>query len=172
MKRFWSIIMIFCLFTFSMPAFAASENQELNVAEEEVNYMNYNFPDDAVVLYQKDDGVVYQTHDGDEVVPYSTEYESVYIPAGKHPMGTFNITNPHTITNKTEGTFKIESSYKSASAQFILSNGITLLANKTIYAKDGDVRFSFKCNTKKLVCQYYVHQYSSKYDMRLMCWLW
>ncbi len=108
----------------------------------------------------------------DEIVPYATEYESVWIDSGEHKSGTFYITNPHTIINNTQGTFKIESEYSNASAQLILHTGIAPLANKLIYARNGDVRFEFKSNVKDLAIMYFTRNISSKYGMRIMCWLW
>lgn len=157
-----------------MTVFAA-ENPISSVAAE-VDYMNYDFPEDAVILYQGEDGVIYQsneqTADDEGIVPYSTEYANVWINAGEYKASYFTIKNPHTIINTTQGTFKIESDYANATAQMVLTDGITTLANKTLKASDGDVRFSFKSNTTNLVVNYFVNKVSSQYGMRLMCWLW
>ena len=107
MKRFITAILTFCMLIMPITAFAKGNDVT-------TDYMEYDFPEDAVVLYQNSDGVVYQTHEGEEISTYSTEYESVWINKGKYSSGNFPITNPHTIINKTQGTFKIESEYKDA----------------------------------------------------------
>lgn len=180
LKRFMALIISLCLGILSTATVFAAEDYSVstgsNIAESEVDYLNYDFPDDAKIIYQGEDGVMYQTHEGASVASTqstrSTEYNGVWIDKGKNPMGSFSITNPHTLINTTEGTFKIESDYSGASAEMILMGGVSVLADKTLSASDGDVRFSFKSNSKNLTVKYYVHSYSNTYGMRLMCWLW
>lgn len=168
-KRSLAIVMAVC--------FGMALTTTVSVAEaEQVNYMNYDFPDDAVVLYQGEDGVIYQSKEkstaNKNLSLYSTNYASVWIDAGKFETGSFGIENPHTIINKTNGTFKIESNYSGATAQMILHDGIFTLANKTLSAADGDVHFEFNSHTRDLIITYYVNKVSKTDGMRLMCWLW
>lgn len=168
MKRFLSMMLVItlCLIT-TTTAFAAEPEAD----NSEIDYMNYDFPADAKVIYQGEEGVIYQTHET-TTSARTMQYNGVWISAGKQPMGTFGITNPHTLVKTTEGTFKIESEYSGAKAQMILRSGTAALANKTLTAKDGDVRFSFKSNTKNLTVHYFVQTHSNVHGMRLMCWLW
>ena len=67
MKRFFAIALAtlsLCATTVT-PAFAAETTDVVsqnNTATETVDYTNYDFPDDAIVLYQGEDGVVYQSN--------------------------------------------------------------------------------------------------------------
>ena len=143
-----------------------------------VDYSNYNFPNDAVILYQSEDGVIYQSNEktSEENVELqsarSMTYNGVWINAGHAATGSFTIQNPHTIINKTNGTFKVESEYSNATAQFILHDGIKELANETVKASDGDVHFEFKSNIQNLSVTYFVTRTSPSKGMRLNCWLW
>lgn len=173
-KFFMALITVLCLGSVStVPTFAAEgEAIETN----EIDYLNYDFPDDAKIIYQSEDGVVYQTHESPKTVSIktarATQYNAAWVDKGKQALGNFSITNPHTLVNTTEGTFKIESQYSGARAEMILCSGASAMADKTLSASDGDVRFSFKSNVKNLTVKYYVRNYSNLYGMRLMCWLW
>lgn len=174
MKRFYVLFVALFLCIFPTMAFATEPIEEVN--SDYVDYMNYDFPEDAVVLYQGEDGVIYQSKEQSDTTAlastYSMVYESTWINAGKYQTGNFSIQNPHTIINKTQGTFKIESEYSGATAQMVLHSGISLLANKTLKASDGEVHFEFQSHAKDLVITYYVQKISSNHGMRLMCWLW
>lgn len=159
MKRLFSILMTLCIIVTSSSYAKASE----------IDYMNYPLPDDALVLYQNEDGIIYQS---DEITPRSMNYNGVSIDKDKMKTGSFSIDNPHTIINSTSGTFKIESGDSNVSAEMILYGGASLLADKTIKPADGDVHFSFKSNVKKLTVQYSVVKKSRTHGMRLNCWLW
>lgn len=177
MKRFFAIALAtlsLCATTVT-PAFAAETTDVVsqnNTATETVDYTNYDFPDDAIVLYQGEDGVVYQSNSEKASVARAMKYNGVWIGAGKYSTGNFHVENPHTIVNKTSGTFKVESDYAQATAQFVLHDGIFTLANKTIKASDGDVHFEFQSHTKDLVVSYFVNKASKSAGMRLNCWLW
>ena len=167
MKRIISLIMMVCLCALmSVAAFASGDEST------KVDYLNYDFPEDAVILYQGKDGVVYQTHTASSQSARSTEYGSVWVDAGKSKTGNFKMKNPHSLGGTTEGTFKIESEYSKASGQMVIHNGMTLLASETLSAADGDVRFSFNTVGSDLVVTYYTGKISKSYGMRLMCWLW
>lgn len=179
-KHFMALITALCVcMLFASTAFAAENSNISAKASNEksnVDYLNYDFPDDAKIIYQSEDGVIYQTHESPEAISLqsarATQYNAAWVDKGKQATGNFSITNPHTLINTTEGTFKIESDYSKASAEMILVGGVSALADRTLSAADGDVRFSFKSNVTNLTVKYYVHNYSNVYGMRLMCWLW
>ena len=165
--RFIAIISAFVLsFIISVPVFAAKNSK--------VDYMNYDFPEDAKVLYQGEDGVIYQSKEGSKFQKgaASVEYNYAWLNPGVNTMGSFNITNPHPLGGTTNGTFKIESDYSGASAEMILSSALFAYADITLSASDGDVHFSFNHVGSSLTVRYYPHSYSNTYGMRLMCWLW
>ena len=146
---------------------------------ENIDYMNYEFPDDAKILYQSENGVIYQSKEVDSTInepeksTRSMVYESAWIDAGVHRLDRFNITNPHaSIFGKTNGTLKLESNYSKAQVQILLIGGITVLANETITPEDGDVHIEFKSAAKDLVLQYSVLRASNQGGIRVMCWLW
>lgn len=168
MKRFMAtLVALIMSFVAVTPAFASETG--------EIDYLNYQFPDDAVVIYQSEDGVVYQSKESPASVTgtSSMEYNGVWLNAGNNSMGSFSITNPHpSLFTTTQGTFKIESNYSSASAEMVLYASTSALTDKTLSASDGDVHFSFKSLHSGLTVRYYPHSVSNTYGMRLMCWLW
>ena len=167
MKKFCSLLLVVCLSLFIPVQSYAMENNN------EYDYMNYDFPEDAIVLYQGQDGVVYQSKIEDKLDNNrSMQYNYAWIPAGQHPTGTFGMTNPHQ-NGTTEGTFKIESDYSNAKAQMTMYGGAGFhIVTKYVKASDGDVRFSFNSSASGLTIRYFVQNYSNSYGMRLMCWLW
>jgi hypothetical protein len=167
MKRFFTLFMAVCVCLATSTVAFAAESEKVDI-----DYLNYDFPDDAIVIYQGEDGVVYQTNEESTNSARSMQYESVWVDAGKTDTGNFSITNPHPFGGTCEGTFKIESEYSSASGQMILHNGLNSLANKTLSASDGDVRFSFNSVGSNLVITYYTRTISKSHGMRFMCWLW
>ena len=132
-KKILSLAMVLCLsLATTTIAFAA----ETNSVAEQVDYLNYDFPDDAVVLYQSEDGVVYQSN---EVTPWTTYHNSKTITGGRYEQSSFSITNPHTIINTTNGTFRVESDYSGAAADMLLSDGANILTNQVaVKPSNGD----------------------------------
>lgn len=173
MKRLFSIVLsLVFTFSFTSTSFAAETNSYA-IPTDTDNYMSYNLPNDAVVLYQSEDGIIYQSSVEDyQPSTQSMNYNGVWIDKDKMKLGSFSIVNPHTIVNKTNGTFKIESNDPNVSAEMILYGSGTLLADKIIKPADGDVHFSFKSNVKNLTVQYSVVKKSRTAGMRLNCWLW
>lgn len=173
MKKIIAIAMALSMLLVMIPGASAAE-ASFETSTTEVNYMEYDFPDDAVVLYQGEDGVIYQSKEESNNIGSTRAmvYESVWIDAGKHGSGTFSIENPHTLVLSTNGTFKIESEYDNARAQMILHDGIFTYANETFRACDGDIHIEFTSHTKDLVISYLVYDISNTEGMRLMCWLW
>lgn len=175
MKRFLALCITLTMCLMVTVSVSAAEVKNLENESEKINYLNYDFPDNAIVLYQSENGVVYQSKE--ELTPKivstkSTEYNYAWVDAGISKTGSFSITNPHYLGGTTNGTFKIESNYSGASGQMVLHNGVTLLANKTLSASDGDVHFSFNTIGSNLVITYYTGKISNSYGMRFMCWLW
>lgn len=167
-KRIFALlfaVLMTCIAT--TPAFAAETK--------EIDYMNYDFPEDAIVLYQGEDGVVYQSkmESAEEEGTRSTQYNYAWLNAGDHSPGSFGITNPHpSLITTTYGTFKIESNYSYAQARMTLMSNSSVLADKTVRVSDGDVHFSFKSLKTNLTVSYSILAYSNTHGMRLMCWLW
>ena len=133
MKRLFSIVLSLVLtFSFTSTSFAAETNSYA-IPTDTDTYMSYNLPNDAVVLYQSEDGIIYQSSVEDyQPSTQSMNYNGVWIDKDKMKLGSFSIVNPHTIVNKTNGTFKIESNDPNVSAEMILYGSGTLLADKII----------------------------------------
>ena len=61
MKRLFSIVLSLVLtFSFTSTSFAAETNSYA-IPTDTDTYMSYNLPNDAVVLYQSEDGIIYQS---------------------------------------------------------------------------------------------------------------
>ena len=93
-KRVFTLIMVLCLCTISTNVFAAEvSGTETN----SVDYLNYDFPEGAEVLYQGEDGVIY-TNPSDsngEISETATaravEYNQVWIDAGRVVSSQFAV---------------------------------------------------------------------------------
>ena len=86
MKRFMAtLVALIMSFVAVTPAFASETG--------EIDYLNYQFPDDAVVIYQSEDGVVYQSKGSPASVTgtSSMQYNGVWLNAGNNSMGSFSI---------------------------------------------------------------------------------
>ena len=170
MKRFLALILALCMCLLPTTAFAME-----SVEEESIDYMNYNFPEDAIVLYQGEDGVVYKTTSKSQNIDLASaramEYGSVWIDANQAKTGTFYVKNPHTLINNTWCTLKVQCEDSVASVQIIMYGGTTILFNGRIKAGN-EVNFSFKNNAKSIVIDYSTYHYSAHYGTRVMCWLW
>lgn len=92
MKRFFTLCITLCLCLIAISTASASE-----VASKETDYLNYDFPKDAIILYQDEDGVIYQSKEESDITPRSTEYNSAWVNAGVAKTDNFNITNPHSL---------------------------------------------------------------------------
>ena len=92
--------------------------------------------------------------------------------SGRYEQSSFSITNPHTIINTTNGTFRVESDYSGAAADMLLSDGANILTNQVaVKPSNGDVHFSFKSHVKDLVVIYTIQGKKSGYPITLHCWL-
>ena len=59
--------------------------------------------------------------------------------SGRYEQSSFSITNPHTIINTTNGTFRVESDYSGAAADMLLSDGANILTNQVaVKPSNGD----------------------------------
>lgn len=179
MKKFFSVLLVALMLslTINTSALAAEEPLNEESEKEEYDFRNYSFPEDAVVLYQGEDGVVYQSiqetkKQEKNMLRGTMKYNGVWIKAGDYTIGSFSIENPHTIALTTKGTFKVESKNSQARAKFLLTDGIYTYANESVKASDGDVHFEFRSNVKNLIVTYYVEKTSNSSGMRLNCWLW
>lgn len=172
MKKITALAMAICLaFSTALVTFAATP------IEEDVDYMNYDFPEDAIVLYQGKDGVIYQSKEESSEVAMpssvSMTYESTWIDAGKYTQGSFLIENPHPwIWSTTNGTLKIQSEDPSVSVNIIVTGGITTHFNGTISPSDGDVHIEFSSAASEMAIVYSVYKASRNHGLRVMCWLW
>jgi len=175
-KKFLTFVLslsLLCGFSV-IPTMAA----EITSAESSIDYLNYDFPDDAVVLYQGENGVVYQSkisagNISTSSSTYAMNYNGQWLDKGVNKPGSFIVKNPHTIINRTYGTFNIESNYSEAECAFVVHGKVAALSSRlTAYANRGDVNFDFKCNDSDITIQYYPQKISWTYGMRLNCWLW
>lgn len=145
--------------------------------------IHLDYPDDAIVLYQAEDIVVYQSKqktvelqaaDGgeSEVSPMAMYYNGVWIDAGKWASGSFNVKNPHTLLLTTNGTLKLESDNPNAEVNIIVSGNASPISNVTIRPADGEVFFSSSNNAQEYVVWYNVWSTNNTAGMRVNCWLY
>ena len=169
MKKVFALIMSLCMaFMMVTVAFAAEQPTKKD---------DNGLPSDAVVLYQSDDMVVYQSKsiETSEVAVNAarTTYQShVTIPAGKATTCTFTVKNPHTIILTTNGKVWIDSQYSKASENLVVHDGLNVIKNVVIKASDGAVGFQTKSHSSDIGVTYYVYDHSSKYDMSIYCEVW
>lgn len=173
MKRLLAIIMALCLCLLTpLTAFAT----EL-VAEQEtenIDFLNYDFPDDAVVLHQGEDGVIYQSREksAELASTRAMTYNQVWIDAGKYDFGSFSVENPHTLLIKTKGTLRIESNNTNAQVHITVSGNATLIFDDTLCVTDGDVFFESSNNAASYVVHYNVFSTNNTNGIRVNCWLY
>lgn len=174
MKRILALLMALCLCCATTVTVLAADSTTSN----EVDYLNYEFPADAVVLYQGVDGVIYQSEQKSAELASMTSdmtFNYVDFPAG-HWTGTktFTIENSHWMPfTTTYGTFKIESDYQSAEVHMILDNGMTTTyADKNVSISNNDIHFEFKSSAQNLNVKCFPTNTSNVYGIRAMCWLY
>ena len=153
MKRFLAVFTVFCLgLTMTATAFAVESEVTAETEATTVDYLNYEFPDGAEVLYQSEEGVIYYTED----VSYSarTSYPlEVEFSSGDTTLRRMEISNPHLLGGTCEGSFRLVCSNANASGQMLLYNdrGTQLLATRILSPSDGEYRFSFNSVGTKLI---------------------
>lgn len=166
MKKIFAFVMACCM------AICMVNTVAFATSEEKFDYTNYIFPEDAVILYQSENGVVYQSKESKSSAK-SLTYESKWIDAGKSELGTFSITNPHpNIFTRTNGTLKVESTYKDACVDIKLYANGKLLFSKYVYQTDGEVHAEFNSISETITIQYGTVKVSNTGGIRVMCWLW
>lgn len=179
-KRFLALLMAvaMCMGMMSMSAFAAEESKE-NVG----NNKEMTLPEDAVILYEEDGVVFYQSEQqrAGEFIPYSTRsgdvtYNSVLLT--QNDSGSFKVTNPNP-GGAIYGTVRAECDNTSANSQIIVSCG-NHIRGGYVYAApahndENDAYFyipdTAKANTEVLVRYFAVGGSSSK-PMRINCWVY
>lgn len=173
MKKFIALALALCLaFSATLVAFAATPTKD------EKDFMNYNFPEGSIILYQSEDGVIYQSKDKNAVnsstiTPREMTYESVWIDKNKYTQGVFYVENPHTwIWSTTNGTLKLQSEDSSVAVDLVVSAGVNTVFNNIIRPTDGDVHIEFSSTAGKIAINYFVYTASKNHGMRIMCWLW
>lgn len=169
--RIFSLVMALCLClgVMSMSAFAAESTDV-----EPVDYLNYEFPEGAVVLYQGVDGVIYETESANSVEEASTravEYNQVWLDAGEWANSSFNVTNPHPLNGDGFGRLRLESQDSSVRMQVTVSNGMNTLLGTTTIRVGTDVTFDFNTFGSEIVVHYSTSNVSNQHGMRLNCWL-
>lgn len=171
--RIFTLIMALCLClgTMTTNVFAA-ENISTSEAKE-VDYLNYDFPDGAEILYQGVDGVIYSTAStNDFAVTRAVQHNQVWLNAGSWDIGTFNASNPHRLGGKGFGRLRLESTDSSVQMQVMVSNGGTSTYQSLTTINVGtDITFDFNSISSELVVHYWPKKVSSQYGMRLNCWL-
>lgn len=175
-KQIITIILSFCVCfgVFSSNVFAA-EMQHDNNALQTVDYLNYDFPDGAEVLYQAEDGVIYtiqSDYSETSVTQRAVEYNQIWIDAGKTKIGSFTVSNPHRLGGNGDGRLRLESNDPNVKMSVTVSNGSTsLYLGTTTIGVGNDIVFNFNSISSKLVVHYSVVKYSYINGMRLNCWL-
>lgn len=173
MKKFITFALALCLaFSATLVVFATTPT------EEEIDFMNYDFPEDSIILYQGEDGVIYQSKEMSNVNlsyvnPLEMTYESVWIDKNKYTNGVFDVKNPHPwIWSTTNGTIKVQSEDPNVAVKLVVSAGVSIVFNKTIKPADGDVHIEFSNIANSISINYFVDKASREHGMRIMCWLW
>lgn len=175
MKRFFSFVLVLFMIMAITPVGAVVAEGSNGYTAEEIDYMNYEFPKDAVILYQGEDGVVYQSK---EQTARASDGNMVtkWIDAGGSTTGQMSIKNPHTLVNTTNGYFMVNSEYGPTTVRFLLTDGVNAIVVRDVEAEsaaiNGATFFSFKSHTSNLVVQYFVLKSSRNYGMLLACKLW
>lgn len=173
MKRIFALLMALCLCCVTtVTAFAAEP-----VDADKVDYLNYEFPEDAVVLYQGEDGVMYMSEQKSAelaTLASDTTYGYVYFDPGHWNISKdFSIENPHSMPfTTTYGTFKIESDYSNAKVEMNISNNQTTYATYDVSIQNNDIHFEFQSITQNLTVRCYPKSTSNVYGIRAMCWLY
>lgn len=177
MKRFISMLTVLSLLmTISMPVMAAEKNVETEKIDinEEVDYLNYDFPEDAVILYQGEDGVIYQSNEGvnGQATTYSQQYNDVWLPAGKYEAGKFNVKNPHRLVNRTYGHVKVESTDPQADFDiYVRYNNTGMIGKYHVKPSSGEVNIDFRSTQEEITVRYMPNYFSDKAGARILCHL-
>lgn len=131
----------------------------------------FNLPEDAVILYQDEDAVMYQSKSESEskekLARAPMDYESMWV--NKTQPGSFSIYNNR--SGNMGVTWKVESSSNSSHARIWMEapGHLPFLQTKDIYPSDGDVYF----RTNGIRGTYTIHfDAFTNVGMRIMCWMY
>lgn len=133
----------------------------------------FDLPDDAVILYQDEDTVMYQSKSESDSFDMMSnartpvDYESVWL--NKSKSGSFRIHNSR--NGKVGITWKVESSSNDSHAQIYMTNsyGLVVLATYDVHPYDGDVFFR-TTGAKGYYTLHYIAE--TTVGMRIMCWMY
>lgn len=171
-KRNFALFMVLCMCFCMVPTtvFAAEPTPS-----EGKDYLNYEFPEGAVVLYQSKDGVIYTTPsmdtDSEQMSFRSVEYNQVWVKAGDNDAGSFNVTNPHPFGGNGFGRLRLESEASNVSMDVQVFAGMSTIKSGIVIGVGEDVTFDFNTWSSELTIKYYTRTTSSSHGMRLNCWL-
>ncbi len=131
----------------------------------------FDLPEDAVILYQDENAVMYQSKteaaDTERSMRTPVDYESEWV--DRNASGDFPIYNSR--SGEMGVTWKVESSSNASHARIwmTLPGGLPFLSTRYIYPSNGDVYF----RTNGVVGQYTVHYFAyTDVGMRIMCWMY
>lgn len=174
-KRFVALLMAvaMCLGMMSMSAFAAEVPETVNENSSETENLTADLPEDAIIWYQGEDGVVYQSKeqknwDASVAAANSDElkYNSVWLT--RNTTSNFSVDMPAKLRT-IYGTLRVESSSNESYAYVSI---IWTVGSISGYARpsDGDLYFKFY-NAVDNVC---VVDYNAMVSAgtRINCWLY
>lgn len=175
-KRFVALLMAvaMCLGMMSMSALAAEVPETANESSSEMDALIQSLPEDAVILYQDENAIMYQSKEESSsesgIMPLTdNNYGYAWIDKGA-PTGYFKVYNTHQV-GSLGVTWKVETSSETDYATLWMDNpsGFPVLKAQDVYAGDGDVRFVVLAGTKGY---YKVNYIPTKVTtgMRIMCW--
>lgn len=146
-----------------------------SVSAAEPKTTTFDLPDDAVILYQDEDAVLYQSKSESEFdstnvansARTAVDYESVWV--NNSEWGSFTIYNSR--SGKTGVTWKVESPSSKSHAQIYMTTpqGLLFLDTRDVYEANGDVYF----RTTGVKGTYTIHYIATTtVGMRIMCWMY
>ena len=157
------MVFTFCFTAFSNVSYAAETD-------------SFQLPSDAVILYQDDNIIVYQTHketinspSNSTISPMSEDnYGYAWVDKGGLP-GSFKVHN--TYSGRVGVTWKVEASSRSDYARIYMTNpfGLIVLSSRDVHPSDGDVRFVLVNGMVGNYTVYYIPAQNTN-GMRIMCW--
>lgn len=136
-------------------------------------------PEDAVVIYQGEEGVVYQSKSLDNYFENMSPIErnamqsnSVTLTKGL-AMGTMAVQNPHRFIKRTYGSIELKSTSNFARTSLVISGNTGQLAGNTdFYANKENFYFDFRTSAKYIYVRYFYTCRDSSAKSTLTCWLW
>ena len=172
MKKFrhlLAFLLTLCLcVTMTTTAFAAESKMATN--DQPFNYLNYEFPEDAQILYQSEDAVIYTTNT-DSQMTRAVEHNQVWVDAGRVKTGSFTVTNPHPWGGTGECRLRLESNASNVSMNISVYAGLTVFLASQHIDTSKDIVFAYNVLKSDFVIDYATDDISSQHGMRLNCWL-